>query len=72
MPLEPVVELPTRIEPCFLEDARGELLDLLTELPAAATQLGVNRRGVEGPSTIHEINGVALLSAPYPHAGSQG
>lgn len=40
MALEPVVEFPTRIEPCFLEDARGELLDLLTELPAAATQLG--------------------------------
>ncbi len=36
----PANEAPTRIEPCFLEEARGELLDLLTELPAAASQLG--------------------------------
>ncbi len=32
-------ETPFRLEPCLLEDARGELLDLLTELPAAATAL---------------------------------
>ena len=32
-------EIPTRIEPCFLEEARGELLDLLTEIPAAANAL---------------------------------
>ncbi len=34
-----LLEVPTRIEPCFLEEARGELLDLLTELPAAASAL---------------------------------
>jgi Fic family protein len=34
-----VIETPSRIEPCFLEDARGELLDLVTELPAAASAL---------------------------------
>lgn len=39
MPTEPL-ETPTRIEPCFLENAGGELLDLLTELPAAAGSLG--------------------------------
>jgi Fic family protein len=33
------IEVPSRIEPCFLDDARGELLDLLTELPAAASRL---------------------------------
>jgi Fic family protein len=33
-------ETPYRIEPCLLEEARGELLDLLTELPAAAHSLG--------------------------------
>lgn len=33
-------ETPHRIEPCLLEEARGELLDLLTELPAAANALG--------------------------------
>jgi len=33
-------ETPYRIEPCLLEEARGELLDLLTELPAAAGALG--------------------------------
>lgn len=33
------IETPSRIEPCFLEDARGELLDLVTELPAAASAL---------------------------------
>ena len=32
-------EMPSRIEPCFLEEAGGELLDLLTELPAAAQAL---------------------------------
>ncbi len=32
-------ETPFRLEPCLLDDARGELLDLLTELPAAATAL---------------------------------
>ena len=40
MPTEPLIEVPARIEPCFLEEARGELLDILTELPAAASQLG--------------------------------
>lgn len=35
-----LLEVPTRIEPCLLEEARGELLDLLTELPVAASQLG--------------------------------
>ena len=34
------IELPSRVEPCFVEDARGELLDLMTELPAAARELG--------------------------------
>lgn len=33
------IEVPTRIEPCFLEDARGELRDLVAELPAAANKL---------------------------------
>ena len=28
------------MEPCFVEEPRGELLDLLTELPATAGQLG--------------------------------
>jgi len=35
-----LIEVPARIEPCFLEEARGRLLDLLTELPAAAGRLG--------------------------------
>lgn len=38
MPGEPI-EDPSRIEPCFLGEARGDLLDLLTELPAAAARL---------------------------------
>lgn len=33
------LETPSRLEPCFLEEARGELLDLVTELPAAASAL---------------------------------
>jgi len=33
------IEVPTRIEPCFLEEARGELLDLVAELPGAANKL---------------------------------
>jgi len=32
-------ETAARLEPCLLENAQGELLDLLTELPAAATVL---------------------------------
>jgi hypothetical protein len=32
-------EIPSRIEPSVLAEARGELLDLLTELPAAAAAL---------------------------------
>lgn len=32
-------ESPSRIEPCLLEEARGRLLDLVTELPAAAQKL---------------------------------
>lgn len=39
-PADALLEIPTRIEPCLLEEARGELLDLLTELPVAARQLG--------------------------------
>jgi len=35
-----LIETPSRLEPCLLEEARGELLDLVTELPAAATALG--------------------------------
>lgn len=38
MPTE-LIEDPSRIEPCFLGEARGDLLDLLTELPAAAARL---------------------------------
>ena len=33
-------ETPYRLEPCFLDGASGELLDLVTELPAAAGALG--------------------------------
>lgn len=33
-------ETPTRIEPCLVDEPRGELLDLLAELPVAATRLG--------------------------------
>ncbi len=40
MPLEPDLETPDRIEPCFLENAGGHLLDLMAELPADAGQLG--------------------------------
>ena len=36
----PHAELPSGIEPCFVEEPRGELLDLLTELSASAGQLG--------------------------------
>ena len=39
MSTEPL-EDPSGIEPCFLDNAGGELLDLLTELPAAASRLG--------------------------------
>lgn len=35
----PVLETPSRIEPCFIGEARGPLLDLMTELPAAANGL---------------------------------
>lgn len=35
-----LIETPSRLEPCLLEEARGELLDLVTELPAAAAALG--------------------------------
>ena len=34
-----LLKTPSRIEPCFLEEARGELLDLVTELPPAASAL---------------------------------
>ncbi len=37
---ESALEAPDRIEPCFLENAGGELLDLMAELPAAAGRLG--------------------------------
>jgi Fic family protein len=35
----PLPEFPSRIEPCLLDEARGRLLDLVTELPAATQQL---------------------------------
>src|SRR5215831_22051 len=35
----PTPQTPYRIEPCLLEDVRGELLDMLTEIPAAASAL---------------------------------
>lgn len=34
------IETPSRLEPCFLDEARGEVLDLVTELPGAASALG--------------------------------
>lgn len=34
-----LLETPSRIEPCFLDEARGEVLDLVSELPGAATAL---------------------------------
>lgn len=33
-------ETPSRIEPCLIDEPRGELIDLLTELPVAASRLG--------------------------------
>lgn len=33
-------ETPSRIEPCLVDEPRGELLDFLTELPVAASRLG--------------------------------
>jgi hypothetical protein len=33
-------EVPTRIEPALLGEASGDLLDLLTEIPAAAPRSG--------------------------------
>ncbi len=38
-PTERPLELPSRLEPCLLKEARGELLDLVAELPAAANRL---------------------------------
>ncbi len=38
-PTERSIETPSRLEPCFLDEARGELLDLVAELPAAANRL---------------------------------
>lgn len=35
----PPLETPSRLEPCCLEEVRDEVLDLLTELPAAAQAL---------------------------------
>ena len=35
----PDLETPYRIEPCVLEEARGELMDVLAEIPAAARSL---------------------------------
>lgn len=35
----PVAETPYRLEPCLLDEVRGRLLDLLTEIPAAAGAL---------------------------------
>ncbi|MFZ4604159.1 MAG: Fic family protein [Caulobacterales bacterium] len=35
----PTLETPSRLEPCLLEEARGELLDLVSGISAAATSL---------------------------------
>lgn len=40
MNLAKAAEPVARIEPCFLDEAGGELLDLLSDLPAAAATLG--------------------------------
>ncbi len=37
--VERPIETPSRLEPCLIEEARGELLDLVAELPAAANRL---------------------------------
>jgi len=58
---EPEIEFPTRIEPCFLEEVRGELLDLLTELPAAATQLGARLH----PKTAASLAGLVRVMNCY-------
>ena len=36
----PPVELPSQIEPYFVDEPRGELLDLPTKLPKAASLFG--------------------------------
>lgn len=35
-----LIETPSRLEPCLIDEARGELLDLVAALPAAASALG--------------------------------
>tara|TARA_R110002051_G_C8750349_1_gene500147 strand:+ start:2472 stop:3677 length:1206 start_codon:yes stop_codon:yes gene_type:complete len=37
---DPMIETPSRIEPCFLENAGGDLLDLIAEIPRASANLG--------------------------------
>ncbi len=52
-------EVPSRIEPCFVTQPGGELLDLLTELPAQARQLGARlhpRTAVSLASLVRVMN----------------
>ncbi len=54
-------ETPSRIEPCFLEEARGELLDLVAELPALASRLGARLH----PRTAENLAGLVRIMNCY-------
>lgn len=54
-------ESPSRIEPCFLEEARGELLDLIAELPVMASRLA----GRLHPRTAGNLAGLVRIMNCY-------
>ena len=67
--MEPALEYPSRLEPCLLDEAAGEILDLLTELPAAAATLTarLHRRTAANLAELVRVNELLLLQ---PHRGA--
>ncbi|MFA7440359.1 MAG: hypothetical protein WCZ66_05245 [Sphingomonadaceae bacterium] len=57
----PISETPARIEPCLIESAKGDLLDLVAELPALAAQLS-NRLH---PKTAENLAGLVRVMNCY-------
>ncbi len=53
--------MPSRLEPCLVEEPNGRLLDLLTELPVAAQRLGVRLH----PRTAASLAGLVRVMNCY-------
>ena len=59
-----VIETPSRIEPCLLEDTRPAIVDLVASLSAASSRMGAR---LHPRSTASLADAVRMMNCYYSH-----